>query len=504
MAKKSLHKNSNTSLLEGKMPPQALDFEEVILGALMLEKDAHIKIASTLSPQAFYKDAHQYIYQAILNLTNKEKPVDILTVIEELKRMDKLEQAGGEVYVAQLTDRFASSAHIEDHAFIVFQKFIQRQLIKAATNIHNNAFDESIDVADLLDEAQQEIYEIAEKTIRQDVSHVSHIIDETLDLLAKLKVKKDGLRGIPSGFSELDRITSGWQKSDLIIVAARPAMGKTALALSMARNMAVDHSHPVGIFSMEMSSRQLVNRLLASETGLDQSKIRDGKLAPYEWEQIQTKIDDLVDSPIYIDDTPALSIYELRAKCRRLKTKYDIKTIIVDYLQLMNSGGNLGRSGTREQEVSMISRQLKMIARELDIPVIALSQLNRGVETRRDSKRPLLADLRESGAIEQDADLVLFIHRPEQYGITEDENNRSLIGIAEIIISKHRNGRTGSIELRFRKEIARFIDLEDDMEGLSPIGEGEIKEFSSKMNTNDDDFNTGLTGEDFDKGVKPI
>jgi len=482
MDKKVSTKVTEPTLTEGKIPPQSIDVEEVILGALMLEKEALIKIADILTPQTFYKEAHQHIYQAIINLSNREEPIDILTVNQELKKMKKLDIVGGEPYIFQLTNNVATAAHIENHALIVLQKYIRRQLIKVSSQINQLAYEEDKDVADLLDTAQQEIYQVVEGTIRQDVTHISNVVDETLNSIALLKDQKDGLRGAPSGFTELDRITSGWQKSDLIIIAARPGMGKTAFGLTMARNMAIDHHKPVAIFSMEMSSKQLANRLIACETGLEQSKIRDGRIASYEWEQIQTRINKLVKAPIYIDDTPALSIFELRAKCRRLKLKHNIEAVFVDYLQLMNTGGIIKRSITREQEVSLISHQLKVIARELDIPVIALSQLNRSIETRRDSKEPRLSDLRESGAIEQDADLVLFIYRPEEHQITEDIDGNSLIGIAHITVAKHRNGRTGRLNLRFKKEIARFMDLEE--EGL-PFIENE-GEFFSKINKKND------------------
>lgn len=445
----------------GKVPPQALEIEGAVLGALLLEKDAIVAVGDILQPESFYKEAHQLIYRAIENLGKKAENSDMLTVVEELKHMDKLEEVGGAIYVAQLTDSVASAAHVETHARIIQQKFIQRELIRVASEIQTDAYDESEDVAELLDKAQQEVFDIAAGNIRSETQPIKPIISEALELIGELSEREDGLSGIPSGFTELDRITAGWQKSDLVIIAARPAMGKTAFVLSMARNMAVIHKAPVAVFSLEMSSVQLVNRLIASETELGSEKLRTGKLESHEWEQLNTKIKDLIEAPVFIDDTPALSIFELRAKARRLKQQYDINCLVIDYLQLM-SAGNIGR-GNREQEVSMISRQLKIIAKELNIPVIALSQLNRGVEQRSDKhKKPMLSDLRESGAIEQDADMVLFIHRPEVYGQTEDEDGNSMVGLANIIIAKHRNGAIGEITLRFRKELAKFIDLDDD------------------------------------------
>lgn len=461
----------------GKVPPQALEIEEAVLGALLLEKDAVVAVGDILQPESFYKEAHQLIYTAIENLNKKAENTDMLTVVEELKRMDKLEQVGGAIYVAQLTDSVASAAHVETHARIIHQKFIQRELIRVSSEIQTDAYDESEDVAELLDKAQQEVFDIATGNIRSETQPIKPIISEALELIGELSEREDGLSGVPSGFTELDRITAGWQKSDLVIIAARPAMGKTAFVLSMARNMAIVHKAPVAIFSLEMSSVQLVNRLIASETELGSEKLRTGKLESHEWEQLNTKIKDLVESPVFIDDTPALSIFELRAKARRLKQQYDISCLVIDYLQLM-SAGNIGK-GNREQEVSMISRQLKIIAKELNIPVIALSQLNRGVEQRTGAhKKPMLSDLRESGAIEQDADMVLFIHRPEVYGQTEDEEGNSTIGLANIIIAKHRNGAIGEITLRFRRELAKFIDVDDD-------DYSQIVTLGSSMNTDE-------------------
>ncbi len=486
----------------GKVPPQALEVEEAVLGALLLEKDAIVAVADILKAESFYKEAHQIIYTAIENLARKVENADMLTVVEELKRMGKLEQVGGAPYVAQLTDSVASAAHVETHARIIHQKFVQRELIRVASEIQTDSYDESMDVAELLDKAQQDVFDIAAGNIRSETQPIKPIISEALELIGELSAREDGFSGTPSGFTELDKITSGWQKSDLIIIAARPAMGKTAFVLSMARNMSVVHKAPVAVFSLEMSSVQLVNRLIASETELGSEKLRSGKLAPHEWEQLNTKIKDLVEAPMYIDDTPALSIFELRAKARRLKQQYDIGCLVIDYLQLM-SAGNIAR-GNREQEVSMVSRQLKIIAKELNIPVIALSQLNRGVDQRNDKhKKPMLSDLRESGAIEQDADMVLFIHRPEVYGITDDGDGNSTIGMANIIIAKHRNGSVGEITLRFRKELAKFANLgEDDfLQPEAPITLGSKMNEDTGANPNYDtsqheDFqNLGRNGE---------
>ncbi len=503
MGKKQYNKAQQEAISEyGKVPPQAIELEEVVLGALMLEKDAYITVGDIVSPDAFYKESHQKIFKAIQRLAMDEEPIDILTVSEELKKQATLDEVGGYVYISQLTNRVASAAHIEFHARIIAQKHIQRELIRVSSEILTMAYDESVDVADLMDKAQQDVFDVAEGNIRKEISPINKVIDEALKGIEAAAARTDGLSGVPSGFNALDRVTSGWQPSDLVIIAARPSMGKTAFVLSMARNMAVTHNQAIAVFSLEMSSVQLVNRLIASETELGSEKIRNGKLQDFEWQQLHRKIKALVEAPIYIDDTPALSIFELRAKCRRLKAKYDIKLLIIDYLQLMTAGSDM--RGNREQEVSLISRQLKIIAKELNIPVLALSQLNRGVEQRTgDAKKPMLSDLRESGSIEQDADMVLFIHRPERYGITQDSEGNDLRGIADIIIAKHRNGAVGEIQLRFRNELAQFCDLEQVSPFYTAEAGGDSKTFSSKMNMDDDnepvDMGGGLpTPDDFD------
>lgn len=487
MAKKTEYTKTNNykdlSSEYGKMPPQAVDLEEAVLGALMLEKDAFAIVGDLLQPECFYKDAHQRIFRAIHQLFINDEPVDLLTVSEKLKSSGELEQVGGYYYLSQLTSRVASAAHIEFHARIIVQKHIQRKLIAACTELQDMAYDESTDVADLVDRAQKTVFDIADGNIRKDTAEIAPIIEDAIRGIEAAAKRPDGISGIPSGFTALDEVTSGWQKSDLVIIAARPAMGKTAFVLSMARNMAVTYKQPIAIFSLEMSSVQLVNRLIVSETELGSEKIKNGRLSEDEWKHLHSKIKTLITAPILVDDTPALSIFELRAKCRRLKQKYDIKVIIIDYLQLMTAGADM--RGNREQEVSMISRQLKIIAKELNIPVIALSQLNRGVELRTgDAKKPMLSDLRESGAIEQDADMVLFIHRPEKYGIMTDAQGNSLKGIADIIIAKHRNGAVGEIQLRFRSELTQFCDLETSspFHSDSSTGEMVVKTYSSKLN----------------------
>jgi len=473
----------------GKIPPQAIDLEETVLGAIMLEKDAVISVLDILKPESFYKEAHQKIFNAIVDLTSKEKPIDILTVTEELRAKKKLEEVGGPFYITQLTSRVASAAHIEYHARIVAQKYIQRELIRISSEIQNKAFDESIDVDDLLDFSETELFNIAEGNIKKETAKVNVLIQQAIHQIEEASKRKDSLSGVPSGYTKLDRLTLGWQKSDLIVIASRPSMGKTAFALSMARNIAVEHNKPVAIFSLEMSSIQLVTRLIVSETELPSNRIRNGNLDENEWKQLDSKIKSLVEAPLYIDDTPAISIYELRAKCRRLKLQHKVELIIVDYLQLMTGTSDV--KGNREQEVSNISRSLKAISKELDVPIIALSQLNRSVEMRSGSKRPQLSDLRESGAIEQDADIVIFIYRPEQYGILEDENGNSLVGFAEIIVAKHRNGPVGDVHLRFRKETVKFVEL-DDMEIGSLPGENQsVFTVGSKMNSDEYSERTG-------------
>ncbi|MBA7534994.1 Replicative DNA helicase [subsurface metagenome] len=465
----------------GKIPPQAIDLEEAVLGAIMLEKDAVISVLDILKPESFYKEANQKIFNAIVDLTSKEKPIDILTVTEELRARKKLEEVGGPFYIAQLTSRVASAAHIEYHARIVAQKYIQRELIRISSEIQNKAFDESIDVDDLLDFSETELFNIAEGNIKKETAKVNVLIQQAIHQIEEASKRKDSLSGVPSGYTKLDRLTLGWQKSDLIVIASRPSMGKTALALSMARNITVEHNKPVAIFSLEMSSIQLVTRLIVSETELPSNRIRNGNLDENEWKQLDSKIKSLVEAPLYIDDTPAISIFELRAKCRRLKLQHKVELIIVDYLQLMTGPSDV--KGNREQEVSNISRSLKAISKELDVPIIALSQLNRSVEMRSGSKRPQLSDLRESGAIEQDADMVIFIYRPERYGILEDEDGNSLVGFAEIILAKHRNGPVGDVHLRFREEMAKFVELDDMEIGLLPGENKSVFTVGSKMNS---------------------
>ncbi|MBI3509957.1 MAG: replicative DNA helicase [Bacteroidetes bacterium] len=449
----------------GKLPPQAVDLEEAVLGALMLEKDALTAVVDILQPKSFYKEANGRIFAAIQNLFQRSEPIDILTVTQELKRTGELEIVGGAYYISQLTSRVASSSNVEFHARIVSQKFIQRELINISSDTIKAAYEDTTDVFDLLDKAEANLFSVVEGNIRKNYDPMSTLINQAMKQIETAREQKSGVNGVPSGFTELDRLTSGWQNSDLVIIAARPAMGKTAFVLSLSRNAAVDFNRPVAVFSLEMASVQLVQRLISSESELPAEKLRKGNLEEHEFQQMHTKIGKLSAAPLFIDDTPALSIFELRAKCRRLKQKHDIQMVVVDYLQLMTAGSDNSRNGNREQEISMISRSLKSIAKELNIPIIALSQLSRAVETRGGDKKPQLSDLRESGAIEQDADMVLFIHRPEYYGLDVTAEGNSTAGMAEIIIAKHRNGAVGSVTLRFVDRLAKFMDVANDFGG---------------------------------------
>ena len=480
-------KATSIQKIDGKLQPQAIELEEVVLGALMIDNESLSDTIDSLQPEYFYKPDHQKIFEAIVNLFNNSKPVDILTVSEELKRMDVLESIGGMLYISQLTNNISSSSNTEFHARIIAEKFIKRSLISISNNIIGDAFNDTIDIFDLLNTAEEKLFTVTEGTLRKSYDKMSTLIKGALDNIEILRQKEDGLSGVPSGFTKLDRVTSGWQKSDLVIVAARPGMGKTAFALSMARNIAISHETAIGFFSLEMSSEQLVSRLIASEAELSASKLRQGDLQDFEMVQLHEKIKQLSEAQIYIDDTPALTIFELRAKARRLVKNHNVGIIIVDYLQLMSAGGN---AGNREQEISAISRSLKGIAKELKIPVIALSQVNRGVENRTGtgSKRPMLSDLRESGAIEQDADIVTFIYRPEYYKIYEWDNGDDSRSQAEIIIAKHRNGALENVRLKFTAEFAKFSDIDyfDDLSS-NIDKESMISTVSSSMNNDNEE-----------------
>ena len=466
----------------GKLPPQALELEAAVLGALMLEKDALTTVIDILKPQSFYKEAHQHIFKAILSLFDKSEPIDMLTVTQELRELGSIEAAGGAQYVSQLTFKVNSAANIEFHSRVITENSIKRELIQVASIILRDAYEDTTDVFNLLDSTEQALFEVSESNIRKNFDDMRSLMGRAIKELEEKKNQKDGLTGVPSGFTALDRVTSGWQKSDLVIIAARPGMGKTAFVVSAMRNAAVDHKKPVAIFSLEMSSIQLVNRLISAEAELDSEKIKKGNLADYEWAQLNHKISDLSAAPIYIDDTPALSIRELRTKCRRLKAHHDIQLIIIDYLQLM-TGNTDGKNGNREQEIASISRALKGIAKELEVPVLALSQLSRSVETRGGDKKPQLSDLRESGSIEQDADMVIFLYRPEYYKITEDEMGNPTQGMGEVIIAKHRNGSLETVQLKFIGRFTKFADLD----GAGGFDAGEFNTGAFPVSTFDED-----------------
>lgn len=453
--------------MQGRVQPQAIDFEEAVLGAMMLEQNATGQVIDKLLPDMFYKEAHRSIFEAIRQVFESGNPVDLLSVTTQLRKNKKLEAIGGSYYLATLTNKVVSSANIEFYARIISEKFIQRQLISVSTETIRDAFDESTDVLDLLDKAEKNLFDIAEQNFRRSNADMALLVQEFINEMKEAKNSKKELRGLPSGFTDMDRFTGGWQKSNLIILAARPGMGKTAFVLSMARNMAVDQQIPVAFFSLEMSAADLIMRLVSAETGIKNEKLKRADLTTNEFADLTEKVSTLIDAPLIIDDTPGLSVFELRAKCRRLKQQYGVQCIVIDYLQLMSGGKET--KGNREQEISTISRSLKTLSKELNIPVIALSQLNRSVESRSTtSKRPQLSDLRESGAIEQDADMVLFIYRPEYYRIPFEDGSPAE-GLADLIIAKHRNGGLKDIRLRFIAEQAKFCDKEDDFSHIQNL-----------------------------------
>src|ERR1035437_1025836 len=470
----------------GKLPPQAPELEEAVLGAIMIEKDAYSLISEILKPECFYKVAHQKIFEAIMTLAMHQEPVDMHTVTEQLRKIGTIDDVGGPYYITLLTAKVSSAAHLEYHSRIIVQKFLARELIRISSEIQTKAFDDKSDVDDLMQEAEGMLFEVSQRNLKKDVTQINPVIEEAISRMQAAQ-KKEGASRVATGFHSLDKITSGWQRSDLIIIAARPAMGKTAFVLSMAKNMGVDYNQPVAIFSLEMSNVQLVNRLIMNVCELEGEKVKNGQLSNEEWTKLDKDIKELIDAPIYIDDTPSLSVFELRSKARRLVKEHNVSCLIIDDLQLMNASGM--SFGSREQEVSIISRSLKGLAKELDIPIIALSQLNRGVEGRSglEGKRPQLSDLRESGAIEQDADMVCFIHRPEYYHLTEDAQGNSLIGIAEIIVAKHRNGATGDVQLKFKNTYAKFMNKDDRDKDDNPFDSG-YQVISSKMNENGGNF----------------
>jgi len=469
----------------GHLQPQALDIEKVVLGALMIDKDAFSVVSEILHPETFYEPAHQMIYEAIRNLNVEQRPVDILTVREELLRNGTLEKVGGAPYIYELSSMVASSANIEYHAKILQQKFMARQLISYASVLETDAFDPATDVDELMQRAEGMLFQLSQKNMLQDYVPMGSVLNRAIEIMQKAAANAGGMSGLESGFTALDKITSGWQKSDLVIIAGRPAMGKTSFALSIAKNIAIDFDKPVAFFSLEMNNVQLINRIISNVCEITGSHILSGQLTNDEWSRFDKNVPRMQSAPLYVDDTPGLSVFELRTKARRLVREKNVQLIMIDYLQLMNANGM--KFNSRQEEVSTISRSLKGLAKELDIPIIALSQLNRTVENRdgADGKRPQLSDLRESGAIEQDADIVLFVHRPEYYHIYEDAKGNDLRGKAQIIIAKHRKGATDDVTLTFRGEYTRFQNVEESYISSASAG-GEI--VGSRMNSDSTSF----------------
>lgn len=446
---------TNTSY---NIPPQNIEAEQCVLGAVLLENEALPKALELLRPEDFYRESHRQIFKAMAELFEKNEPADIITLTELLKRKNKLEESGGASYLVELSEKIPTAANIEYYAKIVRQKSILRSLINSATQIAARAANDQEDIEDLLDFSEKTIFSIAEQQIKPSYHPLRNILKTTFKELERLYEKKQLVTGVPSGFSDLDAMTSGFQPADLIIVAGRPSMGKTAFCLNIAQYAASEARVPTAIFSLEMSKEQLALRMLCSEARVDNHRLRIGCIAENEWGKLAMAAGRLAETNIYIDDTPGISVFEMRAKARRLKAEHGLGLIIVDYLQLMSSSRT--RSESREQEISEISRSLKALAKELNIPVIALSQLNRRVEDRVD-KRPHMADLRESGAIEQDADVILFIYREEVYHPDSEEAK----GKAEIIIGKQRNGPIGDVKLTFRSEYTRF----ENYSGREPV-----------------------------------
>ena len=485
MGTRSDRRQSSQQSLElayGHVMPQAPEVEKAVLGALMIDKDAYLEVCDLLRPESFYEPRNQMVYEAIMKLSIEESPVDVLTVTDKLGKMGKLEEVGGPGYIAELSSRVASSANIEYHANVVAEKYLSRQMIHYVGEVGKKTFDETYPIKDVVNDAQAKLFELSQKNMKKDYSVLAPILERAVKSVQDAHSNTGGVTGIPTGFYKLDDITCGWQKSDLVIIAGRPAMGKTAFALSLAKNIAADQKIPMAFFSLEMSSEQLANRLMANAFEIDGKKLMSGQLDREDWNRLDKGMNNLVDAPLYIDDTEGLSVMELRTKARRLVNEHHVQLIMVDYLQLMTASGM--RYNSRQEEVSLISRSLKGLAKELDIPVLALSQLNRGVEGRdgAEGKRPMLSDLRESGAIEQDADMVVFLHRPEYYGIMmSDDGTKDYRGMAEVIIAKHRKGAVGIKLLKFRGEYTRFENPEDNMIGNGvPSDGGEI--VGSKIN----------------------
>lgn len=448
---------SDVSQHLGKLPPQAVEIEEAILGALMLERDACAIVMEILEPEHFYKDAHQEIMEAIVQLYKNSEPIDIKTVCHQLRKTAKLEVVGGNHYVAELTTKINSASNIEHHAYIVKEQALKREVIRLTSELQKEAYEDAIDVFELIAKLEKSVISIGDTIIHKDFVKIDGIVSESVKEILDDDREVKEITGVPCGIQSVDKLTAGWQPTDLIIIAARPGMGKTAYVVSAIRNAAMDYQIPVAMFSLEMSSVQLVNRLLSSEAEIPSDRLRKKNIYHTEIEGFVDKAGKVQDLPIWIDDTPGLTILEFRSKCRRMVMQHNVKLIVVDYLQLMR-GDKEDRRGNREQEIASIARSLKIVAKELNVPVIALSQLSRAVETRGGDKRPQLSDLRESGSIEQDADLVAFLYRPEYYGIDSDENGMPLNGLGEFIIAKHRNGDLDTAMMKFIGKFTKWTD----------------------------------------------
>jgi replicative DNA helicase len=436
------------------IPPQNVDAEASLLGAILIDADALVKIADKVDADDFYEERHRYIYEAIVQLYDKHSPIDVLTLANQLKSNGTIEAVGGTPYITELTNFVPTASHVEQYAEIVSQKSLRRRLIKAAQDIATLGFNETNELQELIEGAETRLFEVSQRHIKQDITSLETILGESFDRLDDLHRDKGKIRGVPTGFKDMDNVLAGLQRSDLFILAARPSMGKTALALNLAHNVAVQSQQPVLIFSLEMSKEQLVDRMLAMESGVDAWALRTGNLTDADFEKIGQAMGTLSEAPIYIDDSPGITVSELRTKARREAHKHELGLIVVDYLQLMSGGGKFGGDSNRVQEISEISRGLKSVARELNVPLVALSQLSRSVESR-SPQIPQLADLRESGSIEQDADVVAFIYREEYYNPESDRRN-----ITDIFIKKHRNGPTGNVELYFDREKQKFRSLD--------------------------------------------
>ncbi|MDR2868381.1 MAG: replicative DNA helicase [Bacteroidales bacterium] len=497
----------------GKVTPQAINFEEAVLGAIMIDSQAANEVVGTLKEAMFYKEQHQQIFKTIQELYDELVPVDLLTVTDKLRKNKMLESVGGASHLAALSNKVASAANIEYHARILVEKYMLRELIRTCGNIIHDAYDDGGDVIDIVDRAETSLFSIFQDNLQRDSIELKLAVKNAYEEIAQLREKEGQFLGVPSGLTEIDKITGGWQESHLVIIAARPGMGKTALVVSMARNAALDYDKKVAIFSLEMPANQLVHRLLSLESKIETSKISKGELTENEWKQLMTHTARLNTSNLILDDTPALSIFDLRAKCRRLKKKYGIDMVIIDYLQLMRGNTDANKGVNREQEISAISRSLKALAKELNIPIIALSQLSRQVEQRGGSKRPQLSDLRESGSIEQDADQVLFIYRPEYYGIDtfEDDaaNPTPSQNMAEIIFAKNRHGQTTSVKVRFVGKYTMFENQTDnvyadtyssDISANTAFESGGYATMDSKMNHDAEE----LPDMEFDNGDMPF